>query len=152
MSEPTTSDRDREVALSNEILRVEYGISEISVYIETQEQLLGLYPKVDDIASPYAPNFSLLSLREFVRLALAGSRWANENLTAPKSDVRKTSYLGDQLRDLAEVIANKDMQAIDEWLVFAHQFHWSGEGELIERLEIESEIEALDNEDDEDEE
>lgn len=96
MDRPNVSVGDKDVALANEIIRVEVGsgahgmavegtddIDIMGVYVETREQLLGLAPSSEHYVSRTQPegersgpgdvDLTLYSLRKYMRLATAGN-------------------------------------------------------------------------------
>lgn len=124
---PNVSVGDRDIALSNEIVRTVVGSGvhgmaipgtddhdEMGVYIERPEQVMGLMPtaehyvartKPDGVRSePGDTDLTIYSLRKFMRLATAGNPTILTLLYAPESDVLIRSDLGDALRRLAPQI------------------------------------------------
>jgi hypothetical protein len=124
---PNVSVGDREVALSNEILRTVCGSGvhgmaiagtddhdEMGVYVETPEQVIGLAPTSQHYVSRTQPegvrsgpgdtDLTIYSLRKYLRLACAGNPTVLTVLFAPAADVLIETELGTSLRELAPVI------------------------------------------------
>lgn len=118
---------DRDVALENEILRVEVGstahgigtgsddVDLMGVYIETPQQLLGIAPAVGHYVSRTQPegarsgpgdvDLTLYSLRKFLRLATAGN--PTVLIVLYGAAVHASTPLGQRLRALAPAIVSR---------------------------------------------
>lgn len=124
---PPVSVGDRDIALSNEILRTVVGSGvhgmaisgtddhdEMGVYVETREQLLGLAPSAEHYISRTQPegvrsgpgdtDLVLYSLRKYMRLAVAGNPTVLTILFAPSDAVLVSTPLGQQLTALTPSI------------------------------------------------
>lgn len=121
---------DRDVALSNEVLRTVCGSGvhgmaiegtddhdEMGVYVETREQLLGLAPSAEHYISRTQPegvrsgpgdtDLVLYSLRKYMRLAVEGNPTVITPLFAPASAVLVEKPIGKTLRSLGPHIVSK---------------------------------------------
>jgi hypothetical protein len=127
---PNVSVGDADVALANEIVRVEVGsgvhgmaiggtddLDLMGVYIEQKAQLLGLMPTSEHYVSRTVPegvrsgpgdvDLTIYSLRKYLRLAVAGNPTVLALLYAPESAVQLMTPLGEGLRALAPAIISK---------------------------------------------
>ncbi|WP_100349530.1 nucleotidyltransferase domain-containing protein [Luteimicrobium subarcticum] len=118
---------DRDVALSNEILRTVCGSGvhgmaiagtddhdEMGVYVETEEQVVGLAPSSHHYVSRTQPegvrsgpgdtDLTIFSLRKYLRLACAGNPTVLTVLFAPQDAVLVETATGTSLRALAPSI------------------------------------------------
>lgn len=118
---PNVSVGDRDVALTNEIYRVEVGsgvhgmaisglddLDLMGVYVETKEQLIGLQKSSEHYVSRTVPegvrsgpgdiDLTLYSLRKFVRLATDGNPTILTALFVPESAHHTITPLGRELQ------------------------------------------------------
>lgn len=129
LDRPNVSDGDRDVALSNEIVRTLCGSDvhgmaipghddrdEMGVYIETPEQLLGLKPSAEHYVSRTQPHgvrsgpgdvdLTLYSLRKFLRLATKGNPTVLTVLYSADEHLLTTTPIGTRLRRLRRRIVS----------------------------------------------
>ncbi len=135
---------DREVALTNEILRSVVGSGvhgiaiagtddhdEMGIYIEPPEYLLGVEQHRQDYIWRTQPegvrsghgdtDLVLYSLRKYLRLAIKGNPTVLLPLFAPEESVVVSSALGRELRALRTSFLSR--QAVERFLGYMHSQH-----------------------------
>lgn len=127
---PNVSVGDKDIALANEIVRVEVGsgvhgmaiagtddLDLMGVYVETKDQLLGLTPSSEHYVSRTVPegersgpgdiDLTLYSLRKYMRLATNGNPTVLALLYAPDAAVHTMTPLGERLRKIRPHIVSQ---------------------------------------------